>query len=48
MRFTTGRLVMRRDEAWRAALPAGQRRLVTMLTAPLLTAYGYSGIGRGR
>jgi hypothetical protein len=48
MRFTTGRLVMRRDEAWRAALPAGQRRLVTMLTAPLLTAYGYSGAGRGR
>jgi len=41
MRFRTGRLAVRRDDAWRTALPAGQRRLVSALTAPVLLAYGY-------
>jgi hypothetical protein len=41
MRFMTGELPLRHDNAWRAALPPGQRRLVGAITAPLLTAYGY-------
>ena len=41
MRFTVGRVGLRRDEAWREALPAGQRRLVGAVCAPLLNAYGY-------
>ena len=41
MRFATGDLPLRQDDAWRAALPPRQRRLVGLLTAPLLTAYGY-------
>jgi hypothetical protein len=41
MRFTTGDLQLRQDDAWRAALPPRQRRLVGALTAPLLTIYGY-------
>jgi hypothetical protein len=41
MRFTTGRIELRRDDAWRSALPATQRHLVSALTAPLLGAYGY-------
>ena len=42
MRFTTGRIRIRRDEQWRAALPPGQRRAVTALTLPLLARYGYA------
>ncbi|HZN76360.1 MAG TPA: sulfotransferase [Micromonosporaceae bacterium] len=41
MRFTVGRVPLQRDDAWRAALPARQRRLVGALTAPLLSKYGY-------
>jgi hypothetical protein len=41
MRFATGDLPMRRDDAWRAGFPPRQRRLVGALTAPLLSAYGY-------
>ena len=41
MRFATGEVPLRPDNAWRTALPAGQRRLVGALTSPLLTAYGY-------
>jgi hypothetical protein len=41
MRFTTGRVELRRDDAWRSDLPASQRHLVSALTAPLLGAYGY-------
>ncbi|WP_018351725.1 sulfotransferase [Longispora albida] len=41
MRFTTGRVPLRRDEAWRTALPPRQRQLVGALTAPLLSRYGY-------
>ncbi len=43
MRFTTGRIAIRRDEEWRAAMPAAQRRMVTALTLPLLSIYGYTG-----
>jgi hypothetical protein len=41
MRFTTGEVELRHDDAWRTALPPRQRALVGALTAPLLTAYGY-------
>ncbi len=41
MRFAIGDVPLRRDEEWRLGLPAGQRRLVGTLTAPLLAAYGY-------
>lgn len=41
MRFTVGRIGLRRDDAWRSALPRDQRRLTTVLTLPLLAAYGY-------
>lgn len=42
MRFLTGQLTIRHDDAWRQALPPAQRRLVSTLTAPFLVAYGYS------
>ncbi len=41
MRFTVGRLPLRRDDAWVRALPAAQRRLVGAVCAPMLRAYGY-------
>ncbi|MGC3994496.1 MAG: sulfotransferase [Propionicimonas sp.] len=41
MRFTRGRTVLRSDEAWRQGMPRGRRLLVTLLSAPLLLAYGY-------
>jgi hypothetical protein len=41
MRFRTGPTTLRRDDAWRSALPRGRRLLVTVLTAPLLARYGY-------
>lgn len=43
MRFRTGTIALRADEAWRTALPTRDRRAVTALTAPLLLAYGYMG-----
>ncbi|MGI5245539.1 sulfotransferase [Dactylosporangium sp. CA-139066] len=43
MRFTVGPVALRRDDAWRTALPGRQRRVVSALTAPLLGAYGYRG-----
>jgi hypothetical protein len=43
MRFTTGRVPIRQDERWRTAMPARQRRTVTVLTLPLLARYGYLG-----
>jgi hypothetical protein len=46
MRFVTGKVPLRRDEAWREALPAAQRRLVGAIAAPLLGAYGYPLRGR--
>ncbi|WP_028644873.1 sulfotransferase [Nocardioides sp. URHA0020] len=41
MRFRTGAVPVRADEAWRASAPHRQRRAVTALTAPLLARYGY-------
>ena len=41
MRFRTGAISLLPDEAWRDAMPAEQRRLVTAMTAPLLMRYGY-------
>lgn len=42
MRFTIGKIAIRRDERWRTAMPPGQRRTVTALTLPLLACYGYA------
>ncbi len=42
MRFRTGTLPLRLDEQWRTDLPARHRRLVAILTSPLLRAYGYA------
>lgn len=41
MRFTTGRITIKPDDAWRDAMPRTQQRAVTMLTLPLLARYGY-------
>ncbi len=43
MRFSSGRLDLQVDTAWRQQMPARDRRVVTTLTAPLLAAYGYMG-----
>lgn len=43
MRFTVGRVEIRRDEKWRGEFPNASRSLVTGLTAPGLAAYGYLG-----
>lgn len=43
MRFSTGRIPIRRDERWRTSMPPTQRRAVTALTFPLLAGYGYVG-----
>ncbi|MGI8523661.1 MAG: sulfotransferase [Nocardioides sp.] len=42
-RFTTGRIDLQLDDAWRASLPAGARRVVTAVTLPQLLGYGYLG-----
>jgi hypothetical protein len=42
-RMATGRVLIRPDEEWRFALPAGPRRLVAALTYPLMRRYGYAG-----
>jgi hypothetical protein len=41
MRFVTGDLELRADQAWQNRLPSRDRRTVTALTLPLLRAYGY-------
>ena len=41
MRFQTGQVELRVDEAWRTAMPARDRALVTRLTSPLRRRYGY-------
>ena len=43
VRFRTGPMELRRDDDWREQLPAPRRRLVSLLTLPLLTRYGYVG-----
>lgn len=41
VRFASGPIELRHNEAWRAELPGSSRRLVTSLTLPLLAAYRY-------
>ena len=41
MRFSVGRIPLRRDDGWVRGLPATDRRLVGAVCAPLLRAYGY-------
>jgi hypothetical protein len=41
MRFATGRIEIRTDEGWRRQMTDRDRRLVTLVTAPLLHRYGY-------
>lgn len=41
MRFRTGEMQLRSDEAWRTEFPKRPGRLVTALTAPLMLRYGY-------
>ncbi len=41
LRFGGSDTILRLDDAWRRSLPRQDRLLVTTLTAPLLTAYGY-------
>lgn len=47
-RFRTGRIALRRDDAWRTDMPAGARRIVTVSSAPLLVRHGYGLTGRRR
>ena len=41
MRFQSGAIRLRRDSAWRTQMPAGKRRLVSLLTWPARLRYGY-------
>lgn len=41
MRFNAGRVQVRRDDEWRRRLAGRSRWLVTALTGPLLSMYGY-------
>lgn len=41
MRFTVGRIPLRRDDDWRSRLPVRHRRMVGAICTPLLAAYGY-------
>ncbi len=43
MRFDTGRIQIRLDEAWRKKLPRRQRGTIEVLTWPLRLRYGYRG-----
>jgi hypothetical protein len=47
MRFNSGTVALRRDDAWRAQFPPGERRLVTALTAPVMRGYRYLGRDAG-
>lgn len=47
VRFQSGELQLRRDDAWHRDFPAGRRRQVTAITAPMMLRYGYLG-PRGR
>ncbi len=41
MRFTTGELVLRRDDAWRTRYPRRRQVVVRALTSPLRARFGY-------
>jgi hypothetical protein len=40
-RFSSGRIDLELDDAWRSTLPTRARRIVTALTLPQLASYGY-------
>jgi hypothetical protein len=42
LRFSTGTVEIRRDDAWRTSLDPRDRRRVAALTAPVALAFGYS------
>jgi hypothetical protein len=42
VRMRTGPVTLRVDDAWRSGMRPSDRRLVTLLTYPLLARYGYS------
>jgi hypothetical protein len=46
LRFTTGPVAIRKDDAWRTELSAADRRRVAALTAPVSLAFGYLPFGR--
>lgn len=48
MRFLSGTIVLSHNDAWRRQLTSTNRRLVTVVTAPLLVAYGYVPARRHR
>lgn len=43
MRFQTGEMEIRPDDAWRQEMPVARRRFVAGLTSPLRAWYGYAG-----
>jgi hypothetical protein len=43
LRFATGRIEIRRDDAWHSQLPRRDRMLVSALTYPQLVHYGFAG-----
>ncbi len=44
MRFRVGEIAIRRDDAWRSAMPAAQQRLVRRWTWPFRLRYGYTRV----
>nr|WP_229399220.1 sulfotransferase [Micromonospora okii] len=48
LRFRSGPLRVRQDDAWRTALPPRSRAVVSAATLPLRLRYGYVGPGRQR
>ena len=42
-RFKVGPMPIRLDDEWKNSMPAGRKRMTTLLTAPLLRRYGYLG-----
>jgi hypothetical protein len=43
MRFESGVVTISEDDQWQEALPASTRRLITTITWPVLSTYGYGG-----
>jgi hypothetical protein len=43
MRFESGVVTISEDDQWQEALPASTRRLITTVTWPALSTYGYVG-----
>jgi Sulfotransferase family len=47
-RFRSGAIELRRDDRWATEMPSRDRAVATVLTLPLLMAYGYTGDRRLR